>query len=56
MPKGPKDQKRPADVGSNTIPVARIAAGEEDDAPPVADKDPNDAAKGKKDADCRAID
>lgn len=33
MPKGPKGQKRPADVVSNAIKVARIATGEEDEAP-----------------------
>jgi hypothetical protein len=31
MPKGPKGQKRPADVISNAIKVARIATGEEKD-------------------------
>lgn len=34
MPKGPKGQKRPADVVSNAIKVARIATGEEDEAMP----------------------
>jgi len=29
MPKGPKGQKRPADVVSNAVKVARIATGEE---------------------------
>ena len=29
MPKGPKGQRRPADVIGNAIKVARIAAGEE---------------------------
>ena len=29
MPRGPKGQKRPADVISNAIKVARIATGEE---------------------------
>jgi hypothetical protein len=29
MPKGPKGQKRPADVIGNAIKVARIATGEE---------------------------
>lgn len=31
MPKGPKGQKRPTDVVSNAIKVARIATGEEDE-------------------------
>lgn len=29
MPKGPKGEKRPADVISNAIKIARIATGEE---------------------------
>lgn len=35
MPKGPKGQKRPADVVSNAIKVARLATGEEDEAMPA---------------------
>lgn len=35
MPKGPKGQRRPADVVSNAIKVARIATGEEDEAMPA---------------------
>ncbi len=35
MPKGPKGQKRPADVVSNAIKVARIATGEEEEAMPA---------------------
>jgi hypothetical protein len=31
MPKGPQGQKRPADVVSNAIMVARIATGEVED-------------------------
>ena len=31
MPKGPKGQRRPADVVSNAIKVARIATGEEEE-------------------------
>lgn len=31
MPKGPKGEKRPADVIGNAIKVARIATGEEED-------------------------
>lgn len=54
MPKGPKGQKRPADVVSNAIKVARIATGEEDDAPPVTGKDPNASALGKKGGAARA--
>jgi hypothetical protein len=31
MPKGPKGEKRPADVISNAVKVMRIATGEEED-------------------------
>ena len=31
MPKGPKGQKRPADVIGNAVKVMRIATGEEDE-------------------------
>lgn len=31
MPKGPKGQKRPADVIGNAIKVAKIATGEEEE-------------------------
>ncbi len=31
MPKGPKGQKRPADVIGNAIRVARIATGKEEE-------------------------
>jgi hypothetical protein len=31
MPKGPKGEKRPADVIGNAIKVARIATGEEEE-------------------------
>jgi len=31
MPKGPKGEKRPADVVSNAVRIARIATGEEED-------------------------
>ena len=54
MPKGPKGQKRPADMIGNAIKVARIATGEDDDAPPVTGKDPNAAALGKKGGAARA--
>ena len=35
MPKGPQGQKRPADVVSNAIMVARIATGEIEESSPV---------------------
>lgn len=48
MPKGPKGQKRPADVIGNAIKVARIATGEETE--DVADdgKDPAAKSLGKR--------
>ena len=43
MPKGPKGQKRPADVIGNAVKVMRIAVGEDDDA--VPDEGKNKAAQ-----------
>jgi hypothetical protein len=38
MPKGPRGEKRPADVIGNAVKVMRIATGEEpDDADPATD-------------------
>jgi hypothetical protein len=37
MPKGPKGQKRPADVIGNAIKVARLLTGEEQEAFPADD-------------------
>jgi hypothetical protein len=34
MPKGPCGESRPADVIGNAVRVARIATGEEEEAPP----------------------
>ena len=43
MPRGPKGEKRPADVIGNAVHVMRIATGEiEDDTPP--DQGKNQAA------------
>ena len=45
MPRGPKGEKRPADVIGNAVHVMRIATGEtEDDIKP---KDPAAVARGK---------
>jgi hypothetical protein len=41
MPKGPKGEKRPADVIGNAVKVMRIATGEEQD---EKDKDGKDKA------------
>ena len=37
MPRGPKGQKRPADVIGNAVKVVRIATGEEEDDFPADD-------------------
>lgn len=43
MPRGPKGQKRPADVIGNAVKVMRIATGEEED--DVVDDGKNPAAQ-----------
>ena len=49
MPKGPKGQKRPADVIKNAVHVMRIATGEEEEATPPDDgKDPAAKSLGAK--------
>jgi hypothetical protein len=45
MPRGPKGEKRPADVIGNAVHVMNIAVGEIDDA--FAEKNPKAIAKGK---------
>jgi hypothetical protein len=40
MPKGPKGEKRPADVISAAVKVMRIATGQEEETDPVAGKEP----------------
>jgi hypothetical protein len=55
MPKGPKGQKRPADVIGNAIKVARIATGEETDDVPADDgKDAAAVSLGKRGGKARA--
>jgi hypothetical protein len=54
MPKGPRGEKRPADVIGNAIKVARIATGEEEDVVADDGKDPNAKALGKKGGKARA--
>ena len=39
MPKGPRGEKRPADVIGNAVKVMRIATGEEEEKLPDPDKD-----------------
>lgn len=48
MPKGPKGQKRPADVIGNAIKVARIATGEEEEDMPNDGKDPAAKSLGQR--------
>jgi hypothetical protein len=38
MPRGPRGEKRPADVIGNAVKVMRIATGEETDQPPDSPK------------------
>ena len=45
MPRGPKGEKRPADVISNAVHVMRVATGEAQDT--VSDKNPHAVALGK---------
>jgi hypothetical protein len=45
MPKGPKGEKRPADVIGNAILVAKIATGEIEETIESADDGKNPAAK-----------
>jgi hypothetical protein len=51
MPRGPKGEKRPADVIGAAVMVARIATGEIEDRP---GKNPNRAAGGKAGGKARA--
>jgi len=57
MPKGPRGEKRPADVIGNAIKVAKIATGEieEDiDTPEKQGKDPAAVSMGKRGGKARA--
>lgn len=56
MPKGPRGEKRPADVVSNAVKVARMLVGDEapDDDPNAPKKDPNAQALGAKGGKARA--
>jgi hypothetical protein len=47
MPKGPKGEKRPADVISAAVKVMRIATGQEPETDPAAGKNPTAVALGK---------
>jgi hypothetical protein len=55
MPKGPKGQKRPADVVANAVKVMKIAIGEEEEEFEADDgTDPAAKALGKKGGAARA--
>lgn len=54
MPKGPKGQKRPADVISNAVKVMRIATGEEEDAVTEDGKDKAAQSLGRRGGAARA--
>jgi hypothetical protein len=54
MPRGPKGEKRPADVNARAIMIAKIATGEVDDTPEDDGKDPAAKALGKKGGTARA--
>ena len=57
MPKGPKGEKRPADVIANAVKVMRIATGEEPediDTPEKSGKDPAAVSMGKRGGKARA--
>ena len=55
MPKGPRGERRPADVIGAAVKVMRIATGEEEDAPPPDNgKDPAAVSMGKRGGVARA--
>ena len=54
MPKGPRGQKRPADVVGNAVKVMRIATGEEEEEIEDDGKDPAAKALGAKGGKARA--
>lgn len=54
MPRGPKGQKRPADVIGNAITVARIATGEIEESTDDDGKDKAAQALGRKGGAARA--
>ena len=55
MPKGPKGERRPADVIGNAVHVMRIATGEIEESAEIDDgKDPAAKALGRKGGKARA--
>jgi hypothetical protein len=55
MPKGPKGEKRPADVVGNAVLIAKIATGEVEDQSDDDGKDPAARALGSKGGKARAL-
>ncbi|HZV21844.1 MAG TPA: RNA-binding protein [Hyphomicrobiales bacterium] len=57
MPKGPKGEKRPADVIANAVKIGRIAPRQEEeeyDTPEASGKDPAAVSMGKRGGKARA--
>jgi hypothetical protein len=54
MPRGPKGQKRPADVNSNAVKVMRILTGEEQEEYENDGKDPAAKSLGSRGGKARA--
>ena len=54
MPKGPKGEKRPADVIGNAVKVMRIATGEDDEALTDDGKDEAAVSLGRRGGEARA--
>jgi hypothetical protein len=54
MPRGPKGEKRPADVVGNAVHIMRIATGEIEDTVPDDGKDKAAQALGRKGGHARA--
>lgn len=54
MPKGPKGEKRPADVIGNAVKIARIATGEDEDALTDDGKDAAAVSLGRRGGKARA--
>lgn len=54
MPKGPKGEKRPADVIGNAVKVTRIASGEKNDDVKDDGKDPAAKSLGSRGGKARA--
>jgi hypothetical protein len=54
MPRGPKGEKRPADVIGNAVHVMKVLTGEIEDTTPDDGKDPAAKALGKKGGAARA--